>query len=114
MRCKSVVMFLENINSWTFKCHRTPQERARKCARPGPQRAEVRKSGTVFADRLILTAGGKSSTFGLRASARAFAVLAQPDRPASVVCTVMGASSLQHQVPQAAFEYWKIRACRRE
>ena len=28
-----------------FKRHRTPQERAGKGSRPGPQRAEVRKSG---------------------------------------------------------------------
>ena len=41
-------------------------------------------------------------------------VLAEPDRPTSLVQSAMGPSALQHLLPQAVFEYWLVQDCKRE
>lgn len=42
------------------------------------------------------------------------AVLAEPGRPLVVVRPTVGSSSLAHLLPQAAYAYWRVRACRRD
>lgn len=69
----------------------------------------------VYADRLTLVVRGKGESLASSEQGDGIAmVLAEPDRPTSLVQSAVGPSALQHQLPQAAFEYWRVQACNRE
>lgn len=70
---------------------------------------------TVYADRVTVQGAHGQQTFEVRNLGQGVgAVLAEPGRPATVIHTEVGPSSLAHQLPQAAFEYWRVPACKRE
>lgn len=69
----------------------------------------------VYADRVVVKAAHVQQTFDVGSLGQGIgALLAEPGRPATVVHTEVGPSSLAHRLPQAAFEYWRLVACRRE
>ncbi|WP_418320000.1 hypothetical protein [Piscinibacter sakaiensis] len=70
---------------------------------------------TVFADRLTINEGGNLRTIELdRLGQGIGAVLAEPGRADHIVKVEVGASSLSHLLPQAAFDYWQQAACKRD
>ena len=80
-----------------------------RCLGAKPVRLE-----TVFADRLLLRDADRVQVFtpdpmGLGMGA----VLIEPGRRGSMVQSLVGAS-LPYQLQQAAFDYWRVPACRRE
>ena len=67
------------------------------------------------APALVLRDGGKTETIALADLGQGIgAVIVEPGRPAAVVYVTVGASSLQYQLPQAVFAYWRIPGCKRE
>jgi hypothetical protein len=67
----------------------------------------------LFVDRLVVRNGSKRTTFEVGQLGQGFgAVLVEPGRPAKVVYSVDGPSTLQFLLPQAAFEYWHVQACK--
>lgn len=83
---------------------------ARRCLGGKAVRFEV-----VYADRLTLVVRGKGEPLAAGEQGDGIAmVLAEPDRPPLLVQSVVGPSALQHQLPQAAFDYWRVQACNRE
>jgi hypothetical protein len=82
----------------------------RRCLGAKPVRLE-----TVFADRLVVHNAGYPLDLAPDAIGPGIgAVLIEPGRAGVVVQTMVGASSLQYQLPQAVFDYWRVRACRRD
>jgi hypothetical protein len=70
---------------------------------------------TIYAKRLTIVDGAAGRTVELSALGQGIgAVLAEPGRPERTVHTGIGASSLQYLLPQAAFEYWRQPACKRD
>jgi hypothetical protein len=77
--------------------------------------AKVVRLETVFADRMLVHDGARTQVFtpdplGLGMGA----VLVDPGRRGMLVQSMVGASSLSYQLPQAVFDYWHVPACRRE
>lgn len=70
---------------------------------------------TVFADRLLVRDGKRSHSFVPDALGPGIgAVLIEPGRTGVMVQSMVGASALSYQLQQAAFEYWRSPACRRD
>lgn len=66
----------------------------------------------LFVDRLVVVTVKKRTTFQVGRMGQGFgAVLVQPGRPARVVYSEDGPSTLQYLLPNAAAEYWKVPAC---
>lgn len=67
----------------------------------------------VFADRLLARSSTKRITFEVAQLGQGFgAILVEPGRPAKVVYSEDGPSTLQFLMPRAAFEYWHAQACK--
>lgn len=67
-----------------------------------------------FADHLIVRIGDKITTFEVGKLGQGFgAVLIEPGLPPKVVYSTEGPSTLQFLLPQAAFELWHIKVCKK-
>ena len=67
----------------------------------------------LFVDRLVVRDGTKHTTFEVGQLGQGFgAILVEQGRPAKVVYSEDGPSTLQFLLPRAAFEYWHAQACK--
>ena len=67
----------------------------------------------LFVDRLVVRNGTTRTTFEVGQMGQGFgAILVEPGRPAKVVYSEDGPSTLQFLLPRAAFEYWHAQACK--
>ncbi len=70
---------------------------------------------TVYADRLVVHDGRRNQVFAPDPLGPGIgAVLIEPGRNGVMVQPMVGASALSHQLQQAAFDYWRAPACRRQ